>query len=96
MLSNTNQLNEDQLNDLEQLKNVCKKKDGSVPNLYTHLLTQKRNLPTILMHYDKHHLVGFLSVFFFMRMRLKSHCLFIQTIDVKALLKKCFTPFCLW
>ncbi|MCW8399205.1 GNAT family N-acetyltransferase [Legionella sp. PATHC038] len=65
MLSNTNQLNEDQLNDLEQLKTVCKKKDGSVPNLYTHLLTQKRNLPTILLHYDKHHLVGFLSVFFF-------------------------------
>lgn len=65
MLSNTNQLNEAQLKDLEQLRAVCRKKDGSAPNLYTHLLTQKRNLPTVLLYYDKHHLVGFLSVFFF-------------------------------
>ncbi len=65
MLSKTNQLNKEQLNDLEQLKTVCKKNDGSAPNLYTHLLTQKRNFPTILLSYDKKQLVGFLSVFFF-------------------------------
>src|SRR5690606_31146107 len=65
MLSKTNQLNTDQLKDLEQLKTACKENDGSVPNLYTHLLSQKRTLPTILLHYDKQRLVGFLSVFFF-------------------------------
>lgn len=65
MLSNTNQLTEDQVDDLEKLKAVCKKKDGSVPNLYTHLLTQKRNLPTVLLYYDKQQLAAFLSVFFF-------------------------------
>lgn len=53
MLSTTNQLNKDQLKDLEQLKTVCKKNDGSVPNLYTHLLIQKRNLPTLVLNYDK-------------------------------------------
>ena len=65
MIYSTNQLNEDQLNELEQLKNICKKTDGSIPNLYTHLLTQKRNLPTTLLYYVKKRLVGFLSVFFF-------------------------------
>lgn len=65
MLSTTNQLNKDQLNDLELLKNECKKADGSVPNLYTHLLAQKRTLPSIVMYYDKQKLIGFLSVFFF-------------------------------
>ncbi|ARB92896.1 GNAT family N-acetyltransferase [Legionella longbeachae] len=65
MLSNTNQLTEDQLKDLEQLKAICKKSDGSVPNLYTHLLTQKRNFPTILLNYENQKLIGFLSVYFF-------------------------------
>lgn len=64
MLSNTNQLNEDQLKDLEQLKTICKKSDGSVPNLYTHLLIQKRNFPTILLDYENQKLIGFLSVIF--------------------------------
>lgn len=41
MLSKTTQLTEEQLKELEELKAVCKKKDGSVPNLYTHLLIQK-------------------------------------------------------
>lgn len=65
MLSTTNQLNEDQLNDLDQLKTACKKNDGSIPNLYTHLLTQKRNFPTILLDYENQKLAGFLSVYFF-------------------------------
>nr|WP_278030603.1 GNAT family N-acetyltransferase [Legionella wadsworthii] len=65
MLSTTNQLNNEQLAELEQLKIACKKNDGSIPNFYTHLLVQKRTLPTILMYYDKQRLVGFLSVFFF-------------------------------
>ncbi|HHF7367699.1 TPA: GNAT family N-acetyltransferase [Legionella bozemanae] len=65
MLSKTTQLTEEQLKELEELKAVCKKKDGSVPNLYTHLLIQKRNLPTVLRYHDKQRLVGFLSVFFF-------------------------------
>lgn len=65
MLSNTNQLTEDQLNDLEQLKAACKKIDGSIPNLYTHLLIQKRNFPTILLDYEDQKLIGFVSVYFF-------------------------------
>ncbi|MBI2785540.1 MAG: GNAT family N-acetyltransferase [Legionella longbeachae] len=65
MLTKTNQLNEAQLKALEQLKTVCRKTDGSVPNLYIHLLMQKRNLPTSLLYYEKKRLVGFLSVFFF-------------------------------
>ncbi|WP_454784740.1 GNAT family N-acetyltransferase [Legionella sp. WA2024007413] len=65
MLSKTNQLNKDQLKDLEYLKTVCKKNDGSAPNLYTHLLMQKRNLPTLVLKYDRKKLIGFLSVFFF-------------------------------
>ncbi|WP_272943438.1 hypothetical protein [Legionella anisa] len=73
MLSKTTQLNEDQLKELEELKAVCKKKDGSVPNSYAHLLVQKRSLPTVLRYHDKQQLVGFLSVFSFMRMQLKFH-----------------------
>jgi GNAT superfamily N-acetyltransferase len=65
MLIKTNQLNEDQIKDLEKLKTVSKKADGSIPNLYMHLLTQKRNLPTILLNYEKKRLIGFLSVYFF-------------------------------
>lgn len=96
MLSRTTQLNEDQLKELEELKAICKKKDGSAPNLYTHLLIQKRNLPTVLRYQDKQQLVGFLSVFSFMRMQLKFHCLFIQIIVGKVLPKKCFAIFYPW
>lgn len=65
MISNTNQLNKRQLNDLEKLKASCKKIDGSVPNLYTYLLAQRRSLPASLLYYEKNHLLGFLGVYFF-------------------------------
>jgi ribosomal protein S18 acetylase RimI-like enzyme len=65
MLNETNQLNNDQLNDLEQLKTACKEVDGSIPNLYVHLLTQKRNLASTLLYYEQQQLVGFLSVYSF-------------------------------
>lgn len=65
MLSITNQLNEKQFRDLEQLKVISKKADGSIPNLYMHLLTQPRSLPTIVLYYEQEQLLGFLSVYFF-------------------------------
>lgn len=65
MLSTTNQLTKKQLHDLEQLAAISKKTDGSIPNLYTHLLAQARTLPTIILYYEKEHLRGFISVFFF-------------------------------
>lgn len=65
MISTTNQLNEKQLYNLEQLKTISKKADGSIPNVYTHLLIQKRTLPTIALYYEKEQLLGFLSVYFF-------------------------------
>ena len=65
MLSTTNQLNEQQLKELEQLKAISKKADGSTPNLYTHLLAQSRTLPTTVVYYEQGQLVGFLSVYFF-------------------------------
>lgn len=65
MLKKTNKIDERQLKQLEHLKIICKKIDGGVPNLYTHLLTQQRVLPTTLLYYTKQKLVGFLSVYFF-------------------------------
>lgn len=66
MLSKTNQLNETQLIQLERLKTACKKRDGSVPSLYVHLLSQPRALSTIALYHDeKEQLLGFLSIFFF-------------------------------
>lgn len=65
MLNHTNQLNDRQLKDLERLTTVCKKKDGSVPNLYTHILAQPRALPASRLHYEDGQMMGFLSVYFF-------------------------------
>ena len=65
MLKQTNQLNEIQLQDLEHLEKLCKKIDGSVPNLYPHLLTQPRTLPTIQLNYEQEQLTGFLNAYFF-------------------------------
>jgi ribosomal protein S18 acetylase RimI-like enzyme len=65
MLSTTNQLNNQQIKELEQLKAISKKTDGSVPNLYTHLLLQARTLPTIVFYHEQEQLVGFLSIYFF-------------------------------
>jgi len=65
MLNTTNQLSELQLKELELLKTISKKLDGSAPNLYPHLLTQQRYLPANFLYYDQQKLNGFLSVFFF-------------------------------
>lgn len=65
MITNTNQLNDLQLKELGALLDLCKKKDESVPNVYTHILSQTRTLPASLLYYENKQLVGFLSVYFF-------------------------------
>jgi ribosomal protein S18 acetylase RimI-like enzyme len=65
MINSTNQLNDVQLKELEALLALCKKKDGSIPNVYTHILGQPRSLPASLLYYENKQLVGFLSVYFF-------------------------------
>lgn len=62
---NTNQLNKQQLQDLQHLANLCRAQNGSVPNLYTHILTQNRTFPASLLYYHNNELIGFLSVYFF-------------------------------
>ena len=65
MLNNTNQLDTHQLKDLEQLSLLCKKKDGSIPNLYMHILEQPRTFPASLLYYEQQQLIGFLGAYFF-------------------------------
>lgn len=65
MLKNTNQLNAEQLEQLESLRAVCKKTDGSTPNLYTHILSQPRAFPASLLYYEQQQLTGFLGAYFF-------------------------------
>lgn len=65
MFKSTNQLTEAQLNDLEKLRVLCKKADGSTPNLYTHILAKPRALPASVLCYEQNQLVGFISAFFF-------------------------------
>jgi ribosomal protein S18 acetylase RimI-like enzyme len=65
MIISTDQLNEIQIKELEELLAVCKKTDGSTPNVYIHILTQARILPSSLLYYDKQQLIGFLSAYFF-------------------------------
>lgn len=65
MITSTNQLNDLQLKQLETLLNLCRKKDESVPNVYTHILAQQRSLPASLLYYEDQQLIGFLSVYFF-------------------------------
>lgn len=65
MFKSTNQLTEAQLNDLEKLRVLCKKEDGSTPNLYTHILAKPRALPASILCYEQDQLVGFVSAFFF-------------------------------
>ena len=62
---NTNQINKQQLDELQQLSDDCKKKDGSIPNLYTHILTQHRAFPASFLYYQQNKLIGFLSAYFF-------------------------------
>lgn len=65
MLSAVNQLNANQLTQLESLRTLCSKIDGSAPNYYPHLLAQSRPLQTTLFYTEKTQLKGFLSVYFF-------------------------------
>lgn len=65
MIKNTNQINKQQLQELKQLADLCKKTDGSIPNLYTHILTQQRAFPASLLYYEQGQLIGFLSAYFF-------------------------------
>lgn len=65
MIIKTNQINEPQQNELKQLEAQCKKIDGSVPNLYFHILSQHRAFPASFLYYQQNQLVGFLSVYFF-------------------------------
>ncbi|BCA93856.1 N-acetyltransferase [Legionella antarctica] len=65
MLTNTNQLNAEQLEQLERLHALCKKADGSTPNLYTHILSQPRAFPASLLYYEQRQLIGFLGAYFF-------------------------------
>jgi ribosomal protein S18 acetylase RimI-like enzyme len=65
MIKKTNQLDAEQLKALERLRALCKKADGSTPNLYTHILEQPRTFPASLLYYKQQELVGFLGAYFF-------------------------------
>lgn len=65
MFKSTNQLSDAQLKDLEALRLLCKKIDGSTPNLYVHILSKPRALPASILCYEQNQLVGFISAFFF-------------------------------
>lgn len=65
MIKETNQLNTHQLQELQHLMKLCKQHDGSIPNLYTHILSQHRTLPVNQLYYAQEQLIGFLSVYFF-------------------------------
>lgn len=65
MIVNTHQLNEPQIKALTRLKAQCKQVDGSVPNVYPHILVQARSFPVNVLYYEHDELIGFLSVFFF-------------------------------
>lgn len=64
MLNSTNKLNSEQLEKLDQLCALCKKKDGSIPNVYTHLLQQVRAFPANIL-WEEQQLLGFLGAYFF-------------------------------
>lgn len=65
MIKNTNQLEAHQLKELEQLRALCKKADGSTPNLYPHILELPRAFPASLLYYKQKQLVAFLAAYFF-------------------------------
>lgn len=65
MITATHQLTAIQLADLAILSTECAKKDGSIPNLYIHILSQPRSLPASLLFYEQDKLIGFISAFFF-------------------------------
>jgi ribosomal protein S18 acetylase RimI-like enzyme len=59
------QLNESQLQDLEQLTQLCQSTDGGLPAIYHHLISQKRDTESNILYYQDENLLGFLSVYFF-------------------------------
>lgn len=66
MITTTNQMTQRQLNKLKLLMAQCKRVDGSAPNIYAHLLSQKRALPASVLYYNKQEqLIAFLSAYFF-------------------------------
>ncbi len=65
MIQNTHQISAQQLSDLKKLIKLCKKKDASIPNLYTHILTQHRTFPASFLYYQEEQLLAFLSAYFF-------------------------------
>ncbi|HRD69323.1 MAG TPA: GNAT family N-acetyltransferase [Legionella sp.] len=65
MINKTHQITDQQLKELQQLEALCKKSDGSAPNLYPHILVQPRAFPASLFYYAQNELLGFLSVYFF-------------------------------
>jgi ribosomal protein S18 acetylase RimI-like enzyme len=65
MIKNTNQMNEQQLDELKQLAEQCKQQEGSTPNLYTYILSQQRAFPASFLYYKQQALVGFISAYFF-------------------------------
>lgn len=64
-MKTTDQLNEQQLTELETLRQACKAENGSTPNLYTHILSQPRIYPASALYYENNQLQGFISAFFF-------------------------------
>lgn len=65
MITPTYHLTQRQLNQIKQLMTICKRVDGSTPNIYPHLLSQRRALPASLLFYKNEQLIGFLGAFFF-------------------------------
>ncbi len=65
MFTCINHLNQAQMADLNQLIQTCREADGSIPNVYKHLLTQHRALPANILYYQDGKLSGFISAYFF-------------------------------
>lgn len=65
MFTSYTQLSPQQITDLKALHLRCQKELGSAPNIYAHILSQLRMLPACTLYYNKHQLLGFISVFFF-------------------------------
>src|SRR3990167_4785920 len=68
MIIETNQLNKLQIHQLNELDDLCQKKDAGTPALYRHLLIEKRPTNGSLLYYKavtNELLIGFLSVYFF-------------------------------
>ena len=65
MITQTYQLNSLQLQQLNELDELCQKVDAGSPALYRHLLIEKRPSNSTLLYYKNDQLIGFLSVYFF-------------------------------